>query len=100
MRRLRVKLLQVKLTFMAGAEENKWYRVFSFTIEAKTASDHEEFHEKAKATIQKAQILLEEEKKRAKEIGSTTGVKGKGDISVHSIFIKSYTLKAIENRYV
>ena len=95
-----IELLQVILTFMAGTEENRWYRVFSFTIEAKTASDHEEFHEKARATIQKAQILLEEEKKRAKELSGTTGTKDNGNISVHSIFIKSYTLKAIENRYV
>ena len=85
---------------MDSAEENTWYRVFSFTIEAKTASDHEEFHEKARATIQQAQILLEEEKKkRDQEFIKAVGDSRSGDISVHSVFIKSYTLKVIENRF-
>lgn len=84
---------------MADIDENTWYRTFSFSIEAKTASDHEEFHEKAKATIHRAQLLLEEEKKRAKELNGTTGDKKNAEISVHSIFVKSYTLKAIENRF-
>ena len=66
---------------MADIDENTWYRTFSFSIEAKTASDHEEFHEKAKATIHRAQLLLEEEEKRAKELNGTTGDKKNAEIS-------------------
>ena len=51
-------------TAAVGSDEQPAYRIFSFMIEAKTASDHEEFHEKARATIHQAQVLLEEEKKR------------------------------------
>lgn len=83
-------------TAAVGSDEQPAYRIFSFMIEAKTASDHEEFHEKARATIHQAQVLLEEEKKRTK--GIVAGNKSSEDISVHSVFVKSYTLKATESR--
>ena len=86
------------------ASDSSIERVFNFTIEARNASDQLDFQERAKATIERAQNLLSVEKEKS-ALSSSSWFDSifsrqspvKEDVSVHSVFVRMYQLKAVEN---